>query len=190
MLVNAPSLIHPSSFCYRFELKEHTHVKWRQVGENTFYQVQITSAWYMENPKCYVQKDLAKQIFSLCLVSLKKRIFYLTKSSSSSLLGLSCLGWAILIQFGSDFKSLLMSSSFAQDALMTSFSSDWTMPLYTARKTTPQHSTWYSVSIFFFIKMNITPTSLINIIWVQSTDTHSLLVNTTSRFVLSSFIAE
>lgn len=65
-------------------------------------------------------------------------VFYLIKSSSSSLLGLSCLGWAMLLQLGRDFRSLLISSSLAQDALITSFSSDCTMVLWGEQQQPPQ----------------------------------------------------
>lgn len=74
--------------------------------------------------------------------------FYLMKSSSSSLFDLSCLGWAIFIQFGRDFKSLLISSSFAQDALMTSFSSDWTIPLNTTNRKETLQDTSSAFSIY------------------------------------------
>lgn len=54
---------------------------------------------------------------------------YLVKSSSSSLFCRVCLGWAIFAQLGRDWSKRLMSSSLAQEALMVSFSSHWTMPL-------------------------------------------------------------
>lgn len=108
--------------------------------------VASTSAFPQGSPKFYELRSMLRTT-ATCNIYVQGQglfqCFYLMKSSSSSLFDLSCLGWAIFIQFGRDFKSLLISSSFAQDALMTSFSSDWTIPLNTTnRKETLQDAAW------------------------------------------------
>lgn len=105
-----------------------------------------TSAFPQGSPKFYELESILRTTATYNIYVQGQgllKFFYLMKSSSSSLFDLSCLGWAIFIQFGRDFKSLLISSSFAQDALMTSFSSDWTIPLNTTnRKETLQDTAW------------------------------------------------
>lgn len=66
----------------------------------------------------------------LCIYHRESKAGYLVKSSSSSLFCLRALGVAMLAQLGRDCSKRLMSSSLDQDALMVSFSSDWTIPLH------------------------------------------------------------